>query len=115
MKPGKVVGAPDRPRNDARGHQRDGEGTRISRSAGRVLVGAAGATLVLAAPAAPALAHFLTERVSLGPGGVQGNGLSGGAAISADGRSVAFISFASNLVPGDTNGVEDVFVRVPLD
>jgi Tol biopolymer transport system component len=31
--------------------------------------------------------------------------------ISADGMSVAFSSVATNLVPGDTNGVEDVFVR----
>jgi Tol biopolymer transport system component len=33
------------------------------------------------------------------------------AAISADGRFVAFWSFASNLVPGDTNGTTDVLVR----
>ena len=46
-----------------------------------------------------------TRRVSLGPGGVQGNGFSGGPAISADGRFVAFDSAATNLVPGDTNGV----------
>jgi Tol biopolymer transport system component len=32
-------------------------------------------------------------------------------ALSADGRYVAFASTASNLVPGDTNGVSDVFVR----
>jgi hypothetical protein len=32
-------------------------------------------------------------------------------AISADGRFVAFDSSASDLVPGDTNGVDDVFVR----
>lgn len=32
-------------------------------------------------------------------------------AISADGRYVAFYSFASNLVPGDTNDELDVFVR----
>lgn len=32
-------------------------------------------------------------------------------AISADGRVVAFESGAGNLVPGDTNGVDDVFVR----
>ena len=32
-------------------------------------------------------------------------------AISADGRFVAFDSLASNLVPGDTNGTNDVFVR----
>jgi Tol biopolymer transport system component len=31
--------------------------------------------------------------------------------ISADGRYVSFSSFASDLVPGDTNGSEDVFVR----
>ena len=31
--------------------------------------------------------------------------------LSADGRFVAFSSHASNLVPGDTNGIEDVFVR----
>ncbi len=31
-------------------------------------------------------------------------------AISADGLSVAFYSRATNLVPGDTNGVEDIFV-----
>ena len=30
--------------------------------------------------------------------------------ISANGRYVAFASFASNLVPGDTNGTLDVFV-----
>ena len=31
--------------------------------------------------------------------------------ISADGRFVAFYSMATNLVPGDTNGTGDVFVR----
>ena len=31
--------------------------------------------------------------------------------MSADGRYVAFTSGASNLVPGDTNGTPDVFVR----
>jgi Tol biopolymer transport system component len=52
-----------------------------------------------------------TERVSVGPGGVQGDANSSGGALSADGRFVAFSSFASNLVPGDSNGTEDVFVR----
>ena len=52
-----------------------------------------------------------TRRVSLGPGGVQGNGGSAGPAISANGRFVAFFSAATNLVPGDTNGTADVFVR----
>ncbi len=31
--------------------------------------------------------------------------------MSADGRIVAFTSDATNLVPGDTNGVADVFLR----
>jgi Tol biopolymer transport system component len=54
-----------------------------------------------------------TSRVSVSSTGAQGNlqSFSGAAAISADGRYVAFESFASNLVPGDTNGREDVFVR----
>ena len=45
-----------------------------------------------------------TERVSVASAGNQGNGDSDDPAISADGRYVAFQSFASNLVPGDTNG-----------
>ena len=53
-----------------------------------------------------------TERVSVGQDGAQGNDFSNfGAAISADGRFVAFCSDASNLVPGDTNGWPDIFVR----
>jgi Tol biopolymer transport system component len=53
----------------------------------------------------------LTRRVSVGPGGQQGNESSFDTVISADGRFVAFVSYASNLVPGDTNHWEDVFVR----
>ena len=52
-----------------------------------------------------------TSRVSVSSAGTEGNGSSGPAAISNDGRLVAFSSSASNLVPGDTNGVSDVFVR----
>ena len=52
-----------------------------------------------------------TERVSVASGGAQGNGDSYRPAISADGRYVAFVSDATNLVPGDTNGRADVFVR----
>jgi len=39
------------------------------------------------------------------------NGESYGAALSPDGRYVAFVSRAENLVPQDSNGTEDVFVR----
>jgi Tol biopolymer transport system component len=35
----------------------------------------------------------------------------GGPSISANGRYVAFFSDATNLVPHDTNGVGDIFVR----
>jgi Tol biopolymer transport system component len=50
-------------------------------------------------------------RVSTDVNGGQGNGASFAPSISADGRYVAFTSDASNLVPGDTNGSEDMFVR----
>jgi Tol biopolymer transport system component len=56
-----------------------------------------------------------TGRVSVPNGAVgqagQGNGSSYAPSISADGRFVAFTSCASNLVPGDTNGRCDEFVR----
>src|SRR5205823_10856439 len=54
----------------------------------------------------------VTERVSVASDGTQANELIGGAPIlSADGRFVAFESFASNLVSGDTNGTGDIFVH----
>jgi hypothetical protein len=51
-----------------------------------------------------------TRRVSVSSAGTQGNAESFNAAISANGRFVVFVSAASNLVAGDTNGVTDVFV-----
>ncbi len=50
-------------------------------------------------------------RVSVDSAGVQANGASVNARISADGRYVAFESEATNLVAGDTNLSADVFVR----
>ena len=55
-----------------------------------------------------------TIRVSRSARARQGNGDSGQAAISGDGRYVAFHSGATNLVRGDSNGVVDIFVRGPL-
>ena len=52
-----------------------------------------------------------TERVSVGTGGIESDGLSDCPSVSTDGRYVAFRSLATNLVPGDTNDVPDVFVR----
>ncbi len=57
------------------------------------------------------------RRVSVSSSGEEANGPSGmdKCAISGDGRFVVFSSAASNLVPGDTNGVTDVFVHDLLD
>jgi len=52
-----------------------------------------------------------TERVSLGDGGEQGNAGSWRPAISGDGRCIAFMSFATNLLPEDANGCWDIFLR----
>jgi len=57
------------------------------------------------------LAHT-TLRVSLSAAGAQSNDASnGGGMLLGDGSRVLFASLASNLVPGDTNGVFDVFER----
>src|SRR5436190_22972539 len=51
-----------------------------------------------------------TARVSVGANG-ETNGYSFSPTVDRTGRFVAFESDATNLVTGDTNGVEDVFVR----
>ena len=52
-----------------------------------------------------------TTRLSVNSTGNQGNSDSEFPSISADGRFVVFESDASNLVPGDTNNSQDIFVR----
>ena len=59
-----------------------------------------------------------TERISVDPAGAGGLTIGGGLPFgsaqvqpAADGRLVAFLSFATNLVDGDTNGQSDIFVR----
>jgi Tol biopolymer transport system component len=52
-----------------------------------------------------------TERASVDSGGTQANDRSSELSLSGDGRFVGFQSHASNLVPGDTNGVADAFVH----
>jgi hypothetical protein len=49
--------------------------------------------------------------ISVDSSGMQGNGDSNHAVISKDGRYVAFQSWASNLVSGDTNGKSDIYLR----
>ncbi len=51
-----------------------------------------------------------TERVSVAHDGAQSNGWSHDPSISADGRYVTYMSFASNLVPDDTGRAGDVFL-----
>jgi hypothetical protein len=71
-----------------------------------VLAVIAGLQLYYTAAAAPTF-----ERVSVASDGTQGNSFSSDAAITPDGRFVAFDSASTNLVAGDTNGRIDVFVR----
>ncbi|MDM8000578.1 MAG: hypothetical protein QUS33_11435, partial [Dehalococcoidia bacterium] len=52
-----------------------------------------------------------TTRVSVASDGTEANDNSEWASISADGRYVAFYSVADNLVAGDDNAAEDVFVH----
>src|SRR5262249_7878061 len=52
-----------------------------------------------------------TERVSVGTGGLEANGASRDPSISYDGRRVTFASDATNFFPGDTNGINDAFLR----
>jgi hypothetical protein len=56
------------------------------------------------------------DRVSVSSAGTEQHGIDGVSlpAVSRDGRWVAFVSHASDLVPGDTNGSNDVFVRLVM-
>ena len=88
--------------------------TRSSRAVPSAMI-AAGVPLLVAAAALPASAAVLppaeTSLVSVSSQLVQGDSFSGGGTVSATGRYVAFASFATNLVAGDTNGSTDVFLR----
>lgn len=62
-------------------------------------------------PTSPPPPPGITTRVSVAPDGTQGNNASYDVVMTPDARYVAFVSDATNLVPGDTNGKPDVFVR----
>jgi len=57
------------------------------------------------------LINGTTTLVSAGTNGGSGNGVSRSSVMTPDGRYVAFVSAASNLVAGDTNNIPDVFIR----
>ena len=87
-------------------------------SDGRYVVFYSGASNLVANDNNGALDVFLHDRqtntttlISSTAGGVQGNDSSYRQTISQDGRYVAFISFANNLVPDDSNGIFDIFVK----
>jgi Tol biopolymer transport system component len=62
-------------------------------------------------PAPAQAAPGAIVRVSIATSGAQANAPSSSVAVTPNGRFVLFDSTASNLVPGDTNGRADVFVR----
>lgn len=68
-------------------------------------------SLWLTVAAAAAGAACRLEQASIGFDGSAANDLSQSPSVNGDGRFVAFISLASNLVPGDTNRTADIFVR----
>jgi Tol biopolymer transport system component len=69
-------------------------------------------SVVALAAATPALAQQeVTERVSVKTSGVEGDNNSIGVVLSGDGKRAAFVSGASNLVAGDKNSTNDVFLR----
>ncbi|WP_372631349.1 S-layer homology domain-containing protein [Cohnella sp.] len=55
--------------------------------------------------------YGLPVKISAAVGGAPGSGDSKSASVSGDGRYVAFASTGSNLVAGDTNGRQDVFLH----
>jgi Tol biopolymer transport system component len=57
------------------------------------------------------LASGAIARVSVAADGTEANDSSSDATFSPDGTRITFVSSASNLVPDDTNGVADVFVK----
>lgn len=81
-----------------------------TRPAAAVAAGALAVTLAVTTVGSAYAADHATLRVS-DLGTKESNDASFTPAVSADGRFVAFVSDASNLVPKDTNRKADVFVR----
>ena len=57
------------------------------------------------------ICYRTTTLISVSSTGVQGNGGGHWPGMSADGRYVVFYSASNNLVPNDTNGGYEVFLR----
>jgi hypothetical protein len=108
----RLVSAPP----DGSGANGDSGGATVATSGGLVVFESAATNLgpldtnrqddVYARPGGGAI-----QRVSVTATGAEPNGRSFEPDVSADGRFVVFTSLADNIVPGDANRVEDVFVR----
>jgi Tol biopolymer transport system component len=113
------TGLTERVSVDSSGAESDGDSFASSISAdGRFVVFESDATNLVAADTNGVRDVFLhdrstgvTTRISVDSSGSDGNGSSDGPSISSDGSTVVFMSNASNLVPYDTNGMPDIFVR----
>ena len=81
----------------------------------KIALAGAAALCALAASIDATVARAQTQghlvRANVGASGEESDGVAGQASVSADGRFVAFHSDAADLVPNDTNGDSDVFVR----
>lgn len=73
--------------------------------------GGSSGALNVSITALPLNAVGVTDRSSVAGNWLEANGGSPSGTMSPDGRFVAFVSGASNLVPDDTNAFQDVFVR----
>ena len=100
------------------GAQSNGDSRSVAMSAdGHLLVFESDATNLVADDSNGVTDIFLhdsltgaTTRVSLASDGSNANGNSSHPSISADGRTIAFQSDASNIVAGDSGGFTDIFV-----
>jgi hypothetical protein len=73
-------------------------------------LGVTALAIALVAPTASA-ANAKTKRVNIPSGGGQADDNAFRGSVSANGRYVAFVSQATDLVGSDTNGNQDVFVH----
>jgi len=115
----RLTGVTERVSVDSAGVEGDGDSTADAISSdGNLVLFQSLATQLVAGDANGAEDLFLrdraagtTVRVSLDSNGVEAKGSSYAARMTPDGRSIAFTSFAPNLVKHDFNGVSDVFHR----
>ncbi|WP_043468135.1 hypothetical protein [Kitasatospora sp. MBT66] len=84
---------------------------RLAATAALLTVGLLAGTAATATAAPATSTAGGTTRLTVGIGGAQPDGATWADSVSADGRYAVLGGDATNLVPGDTNGATDVFVR----